>query len=97
MHIEKAFAYTDAVGYPILDLVIDGKAAYVLQPKLTLLRAGIVVLLDDDGHWRDAISARYHLKGEERTIRIRGGCADASLITIVRRFVSGETGDLLSR
>lgn len=48
MTITRAFATTNG-GYPVLELKIDGYSAFVLEPKLTLLEAGIVVLLDHTG------------------------------------------------
>src|ERR1043166_6231218 len=73
MKIQQAITHTDAQGYPVLDLIIDGKPAYVVQPKRTLLNAGIVVLLDDDGYWRNAFVADCKPEEEDTVIPIRGG------------------------
>lgn len=107
MNITNARAAIDAGGYPILRLTIDGRPAYVLEPKQSLLEAGIVVLLDDENYWENKVSAELRPRrsperepGEDfaeiEIQRIRGGATDARLIEIVRRFASGETGNLLA-
>ncbi len=95
MTITKALA-GDAGGYPILNLEIDGHAAYVLEPKLTLLAAGIVVLLDDAGYWETATEAAYQDDPESGPVRLAGGSTDPQLVKLVERFVNGEMGDLLA-
>ena len=79
---------------PVLWLQIDGHPAEVIEPKLSLLDAGIVVLLDDAGHWHLRLSAKYRDGGRE--IAIPGGAMDEKLTALVRRFVAGETGDLMA-
>lgn len=92
MKIEKAWT-TTRQGYPILHLVIDGRKAVVCEPKLTLLEQGIVVLLDDSGWWGQNVSAVFHDNGQE--IRVAGATTDPGVAAIVRRFVQGDTGNLL--
>lgn len=92
MIIEKAWT-TSRQGYPILHLVIDGRSAYVCEPKLTLLERGIVVLLDDENFWYQNISAAFQDNGQK--IRVPGGTEVPGIVAIVRRFVQGETGNLL--
>lgn len=89
MTIQSATADT-IDGHPILNLIIDGHPAYVFEPKETLLEAGVVVLLDDDGYWADTIHATF--EGE----LVAGGTSDPAILAITRRFVEGETGNLLS-
>jgi hypothetical protein len=96
MKITQAFAEADAAGYPILRLTIDGHAAYVLEPKQSLLDAGIVVLLDHEGHWEKAVSTVYQPDGEVQPTRLAGAVGESALTDLVRRFVAGETGNLLT-
>src|SRR5688572_22321973 len=81
-------------GQPLLDLTIDGRSAQVVAPKLALLSAGIVVLLDEEGYWPENISAFYK-DDQGRSVRIRGGATDSKLVQLVHRFSQGATGDLL--
>jgi hypothetical protein len=81
--------------HPVLDLQIDGHHTYVLEPKLTLLRGGIVVLLDDDRYWERTISAEYRARGEP-PVRLPGATDDPAVVALVKRFAAGEQGDLLA-
>ena len=65
----------------------------MLEPKITLLNAGIVVLLDRVGFWKCAVSAEY--TGGDATTRIEGATTNGEVVALTRRFVEGETGDLL--
>ncbi|HEY3900842.1 MAG TPA: hypothetical protein VGM54_19685 [Chthoniobacter sp.] len=81
-------------GYPVLELEIDGHPAQVFEPKLTLLEAGLVVLLDRKGYWAANISAEFRTDDGNR-VTIRGATTDEQIVALVRRFVAGEEGDLL--
>jgi hypothetical protein len=86
---------TSALASPrALTMEIDGRSAYVEEPKLTLLAAGIVVLLADDDYWERATSAEYRAAGEPPVL-IHGATTDPQVIALARRFADGETGDLL--
>jgi hypothetical protein len=92
MNITKAS--TELIqGHAILNLEIDGHSAYIDEPKQTLLDAGIVVLLDDDGYWETAVSAVY-IDGQTQTT-LPGATTDPAVVALVRRFVAGAEGNLL--
>lgn len=94
MTITRAFATTND-GYPILELRINGQPAFVLEPKLTLLEAGIVVLLDHTGYWETTLSETF--EGDDGdAIQVAGATRDVRIVALVWRFVAGETGDLLT-
>jgi hypothetical protein len=93
MNIETA-SVENIDGYPILRLVIDGQPAYVVEPKQALLDAGIVVLLDDEGHWSDTIQTTF-LDGDTE-ILLEGATRDPAIVAVVRRFVAGETINLVN-
>jgi len=92
MDITKAEIVVDH-GYPILRFVIGGHAAFVIEPKRTLLDAGLVVLLDQDRHWEDTLAEVFEADG--RRIPIPGATRDPQILALVRRFVGGEEGNLL--
>ena len=70
MQITKARAWNDDLGYPILDLEIDGHTAQVFEPKWTLLDAGIVVLLDEPISALRASPPEHSVSGPETTLAV---------------------------
>jgi hypothetical protein len=95
MNIEKAHVNIED-GYPILDLIIDGRPAAVIDPKQNLLDAGVVVLVDVDGkgYWQQ-FAAMVSLDGEPEVL-VPGGIRNADLVALAQRFANGETGNLLT-
>ncbi len=74
-----------AGGYPVLRMVIDGHPAHVFVPKYTLLSAGIVVLLDDDGYWSNTVSSIY--QADENPVRLPGATDDEEIVAVVRDWL----------
>jgi hypothetical protein len=96
MQVTKAQVIPDSIGYPTLVMEIDGHEAFVSEPRKILLDAGIAVLLDTDGYWESTLAAEFHSPEGYGIERIAGGATDPKVLEIVRRYVAGETGDLLS-
>lgn len=61
-----------------------------------LLEEGIVILRDEQGYWRTSIGEYWLGNVGDDPLVIRGGCRDQGLLSLVRRFVAGESGDLLA-
>ena len=81
-------------GWPVLVMIIDGHRAEVVEPKLTLLGKGIVVLLDgSERYWESHISVELPADptdGRPEPTLFRGATNDPGVVSLVRRFVAGE-------
>lgn len=90
MNVERA-TIVDYQGLRQLEMVIDGQPANVFEPKLPLLEAGYVALLDGD--WGDRLTINlpdnWHPNYPNPTT-LRGVTNDPVVVELARRFVSGH-------
>ncbi len=91
MKIENVKIVDARDGYPFLRMTVDGHRAEVIEPKLTLLAKGVVVLIDEENYWYDRLSvtlpADPPASGAMPTT-LHGATQDAEVVALVWRFVA---------
>lgn len=91
MKVESAKVIRQSDGSTMLSMVIDGKPADVYEPKLPLLEAGYVVLLNGD--WSEELEinlpANWH-PDYPKSNTLYGATDDPVIVELARRFVSGQ-------
>jgi len=96
MKVESAKVVKQTNGSVMLSMVIDGKTADVYEPKLPLLEAGYVALLNGD--WEDELEINlpaYWHPNYPNPATLYGVTNDPVVVALARQFVAGHPpGDL---